>query len=322
MDTINKSMTDPKDFPVFYATRIEPRLKGLENQRQKIVLRRRIMLAIFLVIIAFIPVAFFINPTAGRFLMIMTAITGSVAFVTGSVMGVRLKNKVKLIMLPELAQIVGLKLGSRREKSFSLDMFQSIGILPVGNQQSMGDQFYGEKDGIRIDIADALIQQKTKQRSNGKTTTSTTTLFQGPLFRLTFNRPLKSQVTLVKDFGRLINFMSQRKIPGEPIRLEDIEFENRFEAYGSDQVEARYILTPYFMQRVLALSDHSQNLPLAIAFTPGFVYLALNDSVDWFEAGSLSTELIDQKRATRLLHQLTFAFKIAEILDLSKETKA
>lgn len=315
-------MTDPKDFAAFYAARLEPRLKGLENQRRNIVLRRSFMLAIFLVIIAFTPVVFFISPTAGRFMMIMTAILGSLAFVTGSVMGAGLQNKVKLIMLPELAQFVGLKLGSRREKSFSLTMFQSIGILPVGNQQSMGDQFYGQKGSIKIDIADALIRQKTTRRSNGKTTTSTTTLFQGALFRLTFNKPLKGQVTLVKDFGKIFNFMSQRKVPGEPIRLEDIEFENRFEAYGSDQVEARYILTPYFMQRVLALSEYSKNFPLGIAFTPGFVYLALNDGIDWFEAGSLSTELVDKERATRLMHQFTFAFKIAEILDLSKETKA
>jgi hypothetical protein len=39
----------------------------------------------------------------------------------------------------------------------------------------------------------------------------------------------------------------------EKVKLESIDFENRFIVYSNDQVEARYILTPSFMERLVKL---------------------------------------------------------------------
>jgi len=40
----------------------------------------------------------------------------------------------------------------------------------------------------------------------------------------------------------------------EPVRLEHAEFEERYEVYSSDQVEARALLTPAFMERFMGLA--------------------------------------------------------------------
>jgi len=41
------------------------------------------------------------------------------------------------------------------------------------------------------------------------------------------------------------------------VGLVDPVFEKIFEAYGTDQVEARYLLTPTFMQRLVRLFCHA-----------------------------------------------------------------
>jgi hypothetical protein len=41
----------------------------------------------------------------------------------------------------------------------------------------------------------------------------------------------------------------------EKVKLESPEFENKFIVYSNDQVEARYILTPSFMERLLKLQE-------------------------------------------------------------------
>jgi hypothetical protein len=52
----------------------------------------------------------------------------------------------------------------------------------------------------------------------------------------------------------------------EPVRLENPEFERRFEVYSDDQIEARALLTPAFMDRFTALAASSGfSLPGALA---------------------------------------------------------
>ena len=53
---------------------------------------------------------------------------------------------------------------------------------------------------------------------------------------------------------------------GEKIRLEDPEFQKQFEVYCDDQITARYVLTPAFMQRLKKLNERHK----------GQVYIAIN----------------------------------------------
>ena len=52
----------------------------------------------------------------------------------------------------------------------------------------------------------------------------------------------------------------------QPVRLEDAAFEKKYEVYSSDQIEARALLTPAFMERFVALASRSGfALPGALA---------------------------------------------------------
>jgi hypothetical protein len=52
----------------------------------------------------------------------------------------------------------------------------------------------------------------------------------------------------------------------EPVRLEDPRFEGQYEVYSTNQIEARALLTPAFMERFMALAARSAfSLPAAMA---------------------------------------------------------
>ncbi len=233
-------------------------------------------------------------------------------------------KKLKAFLLKEISNFLGIEQGERvSENPLSLRSFQYYGILPSGNQQFLNDHFHGKKEEVEIDIADALIRHKTQTRNkDGKTETTITTLFQGPIFRFSYNRPIKGHVILVKDSGRIVNFLNKNTFPGERVTLENTEFEARFEIYGTDQVEARYVLTPRFMERLLELSSYIKEKPFGITFSDGFAYLTLDVRIDWFEPGSLYIKLADQQRVENLIKQLNFAFEVAKILNLTAKSHA
>lgn len=315
-------MIDQKDITAFYLSRIEPRFQTLEPERRRIAQKRiLIVLGFVLVFGGFIAVYNYAPPyvpyAAG-----ICIISGLAALVSYFLTGADFEKELKSFLLQEITRFLGIEQGkSPSGNPLSLRSFQRFGILPSGNQQSLSDYFHGKQDGIEIDIADALIKHKTETRTkDGRTETSIKTLFQGPVFRFSYNRPLKGHVILVKDGGKIINFLTRDTFPGERVNLENTEFESRFEIYATDQIEARYVLTPRFMERLLGLSAYIKEKSFGLAFSNNFAYLTLNTGVDWFEPGSLFTKLADQRRVENLIEQLSFAFEVTKILNLTAKS--
>ncbi len=106
--------------------------------------------------------------------------------------------------------------------------------------------------------------------------------FKGLFFMADFNKKLKGFTMILPDayekhFGFLTKSIQElKKNKGELVYLEDPRFEKEFVIYGTDQVEARFILTPSFMERILALKQKfGKNLLLS--FSGSTMYLAIAD---------------------------------------------
>ncbi len=74
--------------------------------------------------------------------------------------------------------------------------------------------------------------------------------------------PVKSFFGTIND-NEIRTYLNQG---GERIRLEDPEFQKLFEVYCDDQITARYVLTPAFMERLKKLNERYK----------GQVYIAIN----------------------------------------------
>lgn len=315
-------MIDQKDITAFYQRRIEPHLQALEPERRRIARKRILIVLGFALVFGGFLVVYNYFPPYVPYAAGVCIISGIITLVSYFLTGADFEKELKSFLLREITALLGIEQGKRPSgNSLSLRSFQRFGILPSGNQQSLNDHFYGKKEDVEIDIADALIKHKTETRTkDGRTETSVKTLFQGPVFRFSYNRPLKGYVILVKDEGKIINFLTKDMLRGERVTLENTEFESRFEIYATDQVEARYVLTPRFMERLLSLSYYIKEKSFGLAFSDDFAYLTLNTGSDWFEPGSLFTKLTDQRRVENLIEQLNFAFEVTNILNLTTKS--
>lgn len=93
------------------------------------------------------------------------------------------------------------------------------------------------------------------------------TVFDGLLVELVLPRRLTGTTAIVAGKGRWDTFLAEWKGGGlERVKLEDPRFEEQFRVYGSDQIEARALLTPAFMERFAQLAaSHAFALPGAVA---------------------------------------------------------
>ena len=102
---------------------------------------------------------------------------------------------------------------------------------------------------------------------------------------------------------------------GELVKLEDPEFEREFVVYGDDQVEARYILTPALMQRLLEFKRKAGRR-VHFSFALSSVYIAIETRKDMFEP-RMFRSFLHQDAVLEHLRDLQFATGVVKDLDLN-----
>ncbi len=68
----------------------------------------------------------------------------------------------------------------------------------------------------------------------------------------------------------------------QQVILEDPEFSQLFNVYSNDQVEARYLLSPTMIQRLINFSNRSEHA-IAFSFVNDHLYIAISSSKNYFE---------------------------------------
>lgn len=156
---------------------------------------------------------------------------------------------------------------------------------------------------------------------NGNETSSASTIFRGVFFSADFHKHFVGQTFVrsefgEKYFGRLGRFFQKAKSPG--FRLADMEsreFEREFIVETSDQVEARYILSPSMMERILLLKKKFKS-KIDFAFVNSRLYIAIWTKKNWFEP-KLNKKSDDLKYLGTLAYEILAFIGIVEELDLN-----
>jgi len=137
------------------------------------------------------------------------------------------------------------------------------------------------------------------------------TIFRGMYFVIDFNKKFEGR-TMVLPYTGTKWFNSSEH--GELIKLENPDFNKVFTVYGTDQIEARYILSTSLMQRILDLRNKTGNIYLC--FADSLVYIALPLSRNLFEA-HLFISFLDYKRISNFYSYLLLSTGIVEDLNLN-----
>ena len=170
----------------------------------------------------------------------------------------RYRRRYKDTVLPQLAGDLG-ELTYRETSSERVVDLGAHRMLPEYDRIDADDQITGTHAGLPIEI----IEVKLKRRVNKKTRV----VFDGLLVGIELPRRLSGTTLIATDRGMWERFKAQwGGGEMEPVQLEHREFEQRYDVHSTDQVEARALLTPAFMERFVALASQSHfTLPGAIA---------------------------------------------------------
>lgn len=149
-------------------------------------------------------------------------------------------------------------------------------------------------------------------------------IFNGHAIKMNFNKKFKN-ITLIKsDLGLIKNYLNKPSDSSDNLQkvaLEDPEFEKIFEIYSQDQIEARYLLSPAFMERLKSLTEfYGKNSKLQGSFCDNQLLLTFSGfKFDMFEPQSHLKPFDIAKDCKTLLKHINLIFTIIDSLEIDKK---
>jgi hypothetical protein len=182
------------------------------------------------------------------------------------------------------------------------------------------DLISGTADKTAFWFAEVHAEYKTERRTKNGTRTEWHTIFKGIIFVADFNKNFNvSTVVRPKGIGDAIGSWFSKNIFSfgntELIKLENTTFDNIFVTYSKNQIEARYILTPAMMERILDLNKKSDET-ISLSFINSKMYIAFPLSHNYFEP-PIHSSLLDPNLLTDDLSIVQFMHNIVQELDLN-----
>ena len=206
------------------------------------------------------------------------------------------------------------------ETKKSVKEYYATELIPKHDTEIAEDHIVGTYKQIKIDLFETQLSRKVKYKdSNGNTSTRQKTVFNGLILELSMNKSFGGKTVVKKDSGTVGNWFIKKSTSLKKVKLEDPNFEKMFEVYSDDQVEARYLLTVTFIERLKELVENFGGKSIQCCFYNNKLLMMIPIEKDMFEPGSIyeAEDFIDDSKS--LLKELSLIFSIIDTLKLNME---
>jgi hypothetical protein len=308
---VDETRPHMEGFQAFYEEEIADWLQSQEGRRHKAVIQAVVVSALTLPPLLYFWGTFFGFESDWSFLGLLLAIL--ICETAAFYRYLDLSSDVKTFLIGKITGFFGLDYRAS-PGHMGIAPYAECGLVPDYSAAKFEDMFSGEHDGVKLALVECRLT-----RGHGRNRKE---VFNGLLYTFEFNKPFEGRTVVLEDKGAIGNWRRERKTSFERVRLEDARFENLFEVYATDQVEARYLLTPAFLERIVALSGLGPITGVQLGFTDNLLLIAVTKKGDWFETGQMMTKQVNHAdRISKMAEQIGFVFDVVDALNLTLKTR-
>lgn len=306
-------MQSQESFQAFYDATLLPVLQEIEAERKKLVSTFYLYLAGGAA--AALPLFIFVHPIAGVIPLVIAFVVFYFKF--GRKIG-ELKTTFKQRIVGGIVKFLHGDLAYDHTRCIPESTYHKSKLYLSNISRYKGDDMVSGTVGkTAIRFCELHTQQVRKSGKN----TQVVTIFRGLFFVADFNKNFIGETFVLPDtaestFGGLGTFFQKMNISRPKlVKLEDIEFEKAFAVYGTDQIEARYILSTALMQRIMEFRKKTRT-SISMSFIQSQVYIGIPVNKDLFEAPMFNS-LISFPMVADYYNYLALCIGIVEDLDLN-----
>lgn len=201
---------------------------------------------------------------------------------------------------------------------------KTYALLPSCDRSGFEDRWFGELEGQPFQLYEAHLEER---RGSGKNR-RWVTVFRGAIISMTFGRDFHS-TTLLQRKGKHKKWWGfggrAEHVTFAGHRLDYVDqvhpdFEDVFEVFSDDQVEARVLIHPSYVEHLLRLERAFNGDAVRALFRRGEVIVAV-ESGDLFESGSMKAHE-DHARAAEAAEQFSALAALALAINQNERGRA
>lgn len=227
--------------------------------------------------------------------------------------------KFKKQVVEKIIKQIDSNLNYEPSLEFPQDKYDDSGIGESYTNYYSDDLITGKLQGIPVNLAEVHTERVVH---SGKTT-SRVTLFHGLFMEVQFNKKFSGETKIVPDKSLgICNFIEStcEKMFGrtnKEVVLESPEFNSMFNVYSTDQVEARYILSTSFMERLMEFNTKLE-VDTSFSFYKSNMYIKIDYGHELFEPSLGNENCVSKKEIYNLYCFVTFIKSIIEELKINQ----
>lgn len=288
-------MNASQSFDQLYQSQLLPALQSLEQSRKNVLNALWVALVWLLTALPCLFIALQIGHPAAFLLLVPSIIFSILKFIDYGKKRTTYKILFKEKVIAAMVKLIDEKLTYSPSSSISTDEYTASGIFRDRIDRYSGDDLVeGKLGSTAVKFSEVHHQEKqVTVDSKGHRHESWITIFKGIFFIADFNKNFNGSTFVLPDagntflgIGRLFEKWTMGR--GELVKLENPDFEKLFTVYGTDQVEARYILSPAMMERLVQFRQKAASR-LHLSFIHSNVCIAISLSKALFEPNVFSS---------------------------------
>jgi hypothetical protein len=223
-------------------------------------------------------------------------------------------NAIKQEMNQRIAAAMGCNFDHVAMPGPEFEFAKTYELVPDYDREAFEDQWRGEIVGRPFGLYEAHLEE---WRGSGKNR-RLETVFRGVVMTIGFARDFHGSTLIEREGNHMTLFGLRDAITIEGVRLErvtmvDPRFEEDFTVWSTDQVEARYLVHPAYVERLIEIEQRFSGKKIRALFHRGSVIIVLEAS-DQFESGSLDADN-DRVRMAQTIEQFAALANLAIALN-------
>lgn len=293
------------------AQKLAPTLQVLEDKRKELLKQGRkeglgiaaLLMAVVMVVLAIVNVVSLIS-------VIVVAVVGVIVFFScisakSSILSAFYKKEV----VAEIIHAFCPGATFTPESGISESVFKHCGLFASPDRYHAEDLIQGCLGKTSFSCSEVHAEERRTRTTKNGVQHYWVDIFRGFLFIADFHKDFQGETVIRR------NSLLKIGMGGSRVKMENPDFEKVFDVFSSNQVEARYLITPSMMERMLKLDSIFKG-GITISFRHSTILVAIPDSKNRFEA-SVWTSLNDRNLVESDFAVLRSLLAIVEELNLN-----
>ncbi len=360
LPTKNSYLNRTLEFHQIYAKEILPRLRAYEvhRKRENKKYSLSMWLGCLLAFLPWFFIFTTTKPWL-VFISVMGSIIGFCIIFSAASMPQKFVSDIKVKCLPKVLRVFGnIEWSTAVDGIPDIDLIASA-LFPYFNNRRTDDMFEGSYKDVDFCVSETLLQnivQTTKCKrtetvfqgvvikfkANKTIKNRTIVVAKGdncakiagwsifvasiiPFIRVVLEDPSNRLTYILGTIFMVLltiigYFAEKQEEPLDEVKLEDPRFCKKYNAYSSDQTEARYLLTTAFIERFQNLKTAFGAKKAKCSFYGNSLMVAISTNKNLFEIGSFFESFEDPTSINAFYDELSSIYKMIDYFKLDEKT--